>query len=148
MKPGTCKFYNGSHHNKTCDAGVEYRSVLTEPDRLTGSAFRLPCILKWPGSPLSPGQQAEFEKRGTCPKFTEPSKDDLAKYEAEMAAHMAKMRKTFTLMSSIRKEHKGVDWSGIVACPACGGKLHMRHAAYNGHTAGTCETEGCVRWIE
>ena len=36
----------------------------------------------------------------------------------------------------------------VIECPVCKGRLHLSQAAYNGHVHGTCETEGCVSWME
>jgi len=36
-----------------------------------------------------------------------------------------------------------------IRCPICGvGILSYRISNYNGHTHGTCSTNGCVHWIE
>jgi hypothetical protein len=45
MRKGTCKFHIGSHHNTHCAAGVEYKSVLSDPNRLEGSAYRPRLVL-------------------------------------------------------------------------------------------------------
>ena len=39
-------------------------------------------------------------------------------------------------------------WQDMVECPVCKGKLHLSHAAVNGHVWGKCETAGCVEWME
>ena len=153
MKKGTCKFYNGDHHNKCCEAGVDYRSVTSEPDRLDGRAYRKPCVQwdNWKGSRgdgLSPDQLEEWNKRGTCAQYQEPSAEEIDAYEAEMNAHIDKMKKAFAVIAQVKKAQKGKSWNGTVQCPVCGGKLHMTHAACNGHVWGRCETKDCVAWME
>jgi len=155
MKSGTCKFYNGDYHNKCCEAGVPYRSVTTEPDRIDGKAFRKPCVQwdKWRGENGHIGlhndaARENWNKRGTCDKYTEPTKEEIADYEAEMKKATDRMLLALNVIAKVKKEHKGQSWKGIEECPACGGKLHMSHAAYNGHVWGKCETEGCLSWME
>lgn len=151
MRKGTCKFHIGSWHNTHCAAGVEYKSVLTEPERLEGSAFRYPCVQcwKWWGKDgLSADQQAEFEKRGTCQKYTEPTTDEIKAYDAEVEAYTKRFLLTLPLIKRIKNEHNGTDWAGTVTCPVCHQRLYMTHAAYNGHVWGNCETEGCLKWME
>lgn len=36
----------------------------------------------------------------------------------------------------------------VVACPVCGGRLHLTQSAYNGHVHGKCSTPDCVNWME
>lgn len=155
MKPGTCKFYNGDYHNKCCDAGVDYRSVTTEPDRIEGSAYRKPCVRwdKWHGSKGQIGLDRpetieEWNKRGHCNKYTEPTKEEIEAFESEMQKAHDRFMLALNLIAKVKKEHKGKSWKGVEVCPACNGKLHMTHAAYNGHVWGKCETEGCLAWME
>lgn len=37
---------------------------------------------------------------------------------------------------------------GTIQCLRCGGVFHWRRAKSNGHFAGSCETEGCVRFFQ
>jgi allantoicase len=153
MRKGTCKYYNGDHHNKTCDAGVEYRSVTTDPDNITGKAYRKPCIdwmmLKAGESKLSSAQLECWNRRGTCEKRTEPTDAEIETYEKEMNAHMEKTMVVWaTIIPEIKTEFKGQSWKGVRECPICKGRLHLSHAAFNGHVWGKCETEGCVAWVE
>jgi len=147
MRPGTCKHYNGSFHNKTCDAGICYRDVTPEPDRIDGSALRLPCrAISAFG--LSPSQMEEFNKRGKCNKYEEPTQDELDERDTIMEGHMKRMMLTLPLIAKIKGKYDGNDWCGIETCPACGGSLHMSHSSYNGHVHGKCEIEGCLSWME
>lgn len=156
MRKGTCKFYNGDHHNKTCDAGVEYRSVTTRPDDIDGVAFRKPCVDwgKVKTSPMSAGQAKQWNQRGTCPKFQEPTDQEVKDYEAEMDAYCQRMEKVWKLVGELKQQHKNQSWASVVTCPACGGKLHVRLIAFDGmegpqqHAHGRCETKDCANWME
>ena len=43
---------------------------------------------------------------------------------------------------------KFVGGRGDIPCPVCGGTVRYSVSAYNGHTAGVCGTDGCIRWIQ
>lgn len=45
----------------------------------------------------------------------------------------------------LKKGHGG---TGEVECPICKKRLRYSVASYNGHMWGSCETEGCVRWMQ
>jgi len=146
MKAGTCKYFTGTFHNTHCQAGVCYHDVTTEPNKLQGQALRIPCH----SIPImcSPAQLEEFEKRGKCEKYCDPTPDEIAAYEAEMKAHMDKFLLSLPIIEKVKKEHKGKDWKGVEECPVCKGRLHMTHAKFNGHVWGQCETKGCLSWME
>ena len=146
MNKTTCKHFNGIQHD-CCDAGVTYKSVTTDPEQQLGRALRIPCITEHKGN-LSSIQQEHYNRRGVCPKFELPTTEEVQKYEEEVKAHSNRMMTAIAATMDIRKQHKGQDWSGIVECPICKGKLHISHAAYNGHIWGQCETKDCVAWIE
>lgn len=150
MRKGTCKYHIGSWHNTHCAAGVEYQSVLTEPTNREGSAYRYPCVQDWSWckQPLTEGQQAHFERRGTCSKFTEPTVGDIQAHELEVQTAINNMKATMPLISRIKKEHHGTNWRGTEPCPICNGQLHMMHSALNGHVWGKCETKDCLSWME
>lgn len=149
MMPKTCKHFNGDHHNKACAAGVVYDDVTPEPKNTMGLALRRPCRAECIGGPrASASQLAEFAKRGTCPKFELPTKEDLESDEREMQAAVNRMMKLTPMIRLVKNEQRGKNWQGIRECPICSGRLHMQHSAYNGHMRGKCETEGCVNWIE
>jgi hypothetical protein len=147
MRPGTCKHFNGSYHNKTCLAGVCYRDVTPDPDK-PGSALREPCRTRMLFSNPNEAQRKSFDGRGKCEKYAEPSKEEIAAYEAETEAAIARMMKATAVISEVKREHRGKSWSGVKECPVCGGRLHMSHSGYNGHVHGKCETKDCIAWIE
>lgn len=146
MNKTTCKHFNGIQHD-CCDAGVNYKSVTTDPDQQTGWALRIPCITERKGA-LSPGQQEHYDRRGTCAKFELPTKEEVEAYEQEVKEHTARFVVVMKVIEPLRKQHKGKDWAGVIECPICKGKLHIRHAAYNGHVHGQCETKDCMSWME
>jgi len=82
-----------------------------------------------------------------CDKYEEPSQEDIAEYEAEMQKHIERQKKVFPLIGEMQKEFKGRNGQKVVECPECGGRLHLTHAALNGHVWGQCETEGCYSWM-
>lgn len=127
MKKGTCRFFNGVQHDK-CKAGVEYRSL---------GQGKLPCITEYRGTDFA-----------ECDKYTEPSNEEVEKFDRVMRAASERMMKLIPFISRLKSEHKGKSWEGIETCPICSGKLHVTHASINGHVWGSCETENCVRWAE
>lgn len=162
MKRGTCKHYTGDYHNTHCAAGVCYADVTTGKDSEPGSAFRKPCI-NWElfkGERGKVGEMSEFQRRewnrrGTCDKYEEPSKEEIAKYKADMEAHMRKIMVALEFVSKLKEQHSK-SWAGIEECPVCKGKLHIKincffseHQGENQkHAHVCCETEGCVKWME
>lgn len=126
MRAGTCKHFNGIQNN-TCHAGVRYKQF---------ALGVFPCIKK-------------FNKENvTCDKYAEPSAEEVAAHDAMIKAEMEKFMAAGPLIKEVKREHKGTNWKGVKECPVCKGKLHMSHAAYNGHVWGRCETEGCLAWME
>lgn len=123
---GKCRHFNGVQ-NKTCEAGICYKSIQVDQP--------LPCIKK-------------YAIGATCEKYEEPTEEEVRERSEQIKRAINRVKATIPLMRKIKDEHKGNDWNGIEVCPVCGGKLHLSHAAYNGHTHGACETDGCVRWIE
>ena len=120
-----CVHFTGVQ-NKECKAGCPY-------ERFIGS---LPCL---------PHLNKE---NATCEKYLAPTPEQIAKEEAEIEMMMARFMKVGPIIKRIKLEHKGQNWRGVEACPVCNGKLHMSHAADNGHVHGRCETENCLAWME
>lgn len=145
MRKDTCKHFNGIQ-NTTCDAGILYKSVTSNPEELEGSALRLPCHTTCRGA--TPSQLEHFNRRGTCAKFELPTAFEIEAERQAFQAAIERQRKVYPLIAEIKQTHKGQQWSGTVPCPVCGGNLRLSHAARNGHIWGRCETEGCVAWME
>lgn len=125
MRNNACKHHNGDYHNTHCLAGVCYRDVITEPDRLEGSAFRKPCIVWEERDWDNERQKAEYAKRGTCDKFELPTAEELAEDEAKMDARMKEV------MESIEN---GVVPDGVFVCgPGTVGKCSCNCPTSCGH---------------
>lgn len=146
MKAGTCKHFTGwrGGSDERCAAGVCYRDVIPEPNR-PGAGLRKPCH----SVPVftAPHQLEEHAKRGTCAKYAEPTAEDIAEHEREWRAAEERLRLAEPIRREVKKQHRGRYWSGVLVCPACGGRLHMEHHT-NGHTGGRCETADCMNWRE
>lgn len=127
MKKGTCRHFNGVQ-NETCKVGIRYDDF----------AFPgLPCIIKYRRSDLA-----------TCDRYEEPTDDEVAEWREYLDRRMEMHRKVGPAIVEIKRQHKGESWQGVIDCPCCGGRLHVSHAAYNGHCHGRCETDGCIAWME
>lgn len=129
---------------EACRAGVVYDDLMrvSELGR-TGCMLRLPCIRSHHDA-----EERRGEPLHECPHLRWPTKEESDAHEREINAHMKKIEAALEIVAPIRKEHRGKNWSGTLECPVCKGKLHVRHAGYNGHVWAKCETEDCVSWIE
>lgn len=113
MNHTTCKHYNGDHHNTHCGAGVCYRDVTTEPDRLEGSAFRKPCVDwdKWHGYETRPWdnekQKQEWALTGHCDKWEAPTQAEIDADEAEWKQRADEI---------VESLNRGVVPPGVIAC--------------------------------
>lgn len=119
-----------------CALGIDVRAHTGGPD--LGWRRRNPCYL------------ANRDNEGfvPCDKAEPYTQQELDEFDADAERSVQRMQRTMPLIARIKSEHRGKSWSGSVECPECGGALRLTHAAYNGHTSGRCETEGCLSWIE
>jgi hypothetical protein len=124
-KQGKCKHFTGIQ-SKVCKAGVCYADVMP-----------LPCL-----------QDYRRDDAATCEHYAEPTAEEIAEDEAFIEQRMEMHRKAASAIVAIKREHKGQNWQGVVECPVCGGRLHVSHAACNGHVHGRCETADCLAWME
>jgi hypothetical protein len=148
MRKGECKFYNGIQ-NECCNAGIIYNNVIPEPNEQLGVAYRLPCIDLSLRGKMNQVQSENYARRGTCEKYAEPTAEDIQQDNIEIEKLLNNFTNSFNpIIKRIKKEHKGKDWRGVEECPICQGKLHLTHAAYNGHVHGKCETDKCLSWME
>lgn len=136
-----CIHFNGIQ-NKACKAGVVYDD-LDKENRVEYRAG-LPCF----HSDSSIAQRLGGKPQCHCPHVQFPTEEEAQKEVDEMDREMEKFTVALTTVAPIRKAHKGKDWQGIVECPICNGKLHVRHSGYNNHVWVKCETVNCVAWIE
>lgn len=139
MRKGCCRHFTGVA-DKCCAVGVNYDDITT----VNGEQFALalPCY-----TPRS-GRSADPRPKASCDKYQEPTAEEIAAHQAELDASMERFKKTLPIIAKVKQEHQGQNWKGIEACPVCGGKLHMTHAASNGHVWGKCETDNCLAWME
>lgn len=116
-----------------CKAGIRVTDLTgTQP----GWGWRRPCSYVEGGQPVA------------CDKFTPTPIDQVIQDDNEWREWLSKFALMGPIVEAVKTEHKGKDWSGTVECPVCHGKLHLSHAAYNGHVHGQCETEACLSWME
>lgn len=167
MTKGRCKHCSHQGLKIVCALGLDPEAMAKAAcnpgeNYKMGLMFRIPCDSKeWDLSfgkrsrhdgsgrgGLSAGQLACIEQKAHCDQFTDPTDEEVKAHQDAITEHAKKFAMTLPLIARIKKEHKGTNWYGFEVCPACNGKLHMRHAAYNGHVWGNCETEGCLSWME
>lgn len=123
-----CVHFTGVQH-EVCKAGVRYDSFAKNAG--------LPCIRLGGARPGN-----------SCDKKQLPTEEEIQKHEDEIEATLKRFRTVAPVIEKVKKEHKGTSWKGVEVCPVCNGRLHMTHAAYNGHVWGKCETQGCLAWME
>lgn len=102
-----CKHSNNSFHNTHCNAGVCYRDVTTEPDRLEGSVFRMPCVVWGERDWDNERQKIEYAKRGTCDKFELPTNEEFAAEKAALEARVAEV---------VESINNGIVPDGVMVC--------------------------------
>lgn len=134
MRPDTCIHFNGIL-NECCDQKVNY-SELSGGERF-GMWMKIPCLPS-----KTPAAQPV-----TCPKHQLPSAEEIAAHRAHQAEQVAKHLKVMPVVNAWRKQGKQGK-QAVITCPACGGKLQLYQSARNGHVHGSCETDGCVQWVE
>lgn len=116
-----------------CTAGIKVTDLTgTDP----GWVYKSPCRFLEGGCPVA------------CGQFAPTPIEQIKREDAEWQESLAKFMLLGPLVERIKAERKGTDWKGVEECPACKGKLHLRHSGYNGHLWGQCETEGCYSWME
>lgn len=133
MNKATCKFHNGDYFNTHCEAGVCYRDVTTDPDRVEGRAFRKPCI-DWMAWNAERGTNWDNEKqrenwalRGHCDKRQFPTAEEVAEFEVQCDAkfreHMENIKNDIcpTHKISITKKQVG----HCVYADPCGCRLYQ-----------------------
>lgn len=125
-----------------CKKGMNYNDV----DRGMRIEYRsgLPCF--------KPDKDALEKLNGRqqchCPHVQFPSDEEVQRQVRDYQEQMKKFTVALAAVEPIRKKYKGSDFQGVIECPVCKGKLHIRHSGYNGHVWANCETKECVNWIE
>lgn len=136
-----CIHFNGIQH-KSCKAGMVYDD-LDKENRIEYRAG-LPCFK----SDSEIAKRLGGRPQCHCQHVQFPTEEDVQKQIAEHEQSMKKFTVALVAVKPIREKYKGQDWGCIIECPVCNGKLHVTHAAYNGHVHAKCETPDCVAWIE
>jgi ssDNA-binding Zn-finger/Zn-ribbon topoisomerase 1 len=56
----------------------------------------------------------------------------------------------FKAIAEIKKKHgkPTEDVRSVMECPTCKGDLRYFVSSHNGHTHGSCDTKGCLKWME
>lgn len=132
---GWCTHYRSPVDSDTCHAGVRYDDV--RDDTVT-NGWRLPCSSDSTAKP--------------CPKCEFPTPEQVA---AEVAAIEASIERSNSAAHAAHADAKqrgfgkGHGGEASIVCPVCGtGELYYSVAGYNGHMHASCDTEGCVAWME
>ena len=128
-----CIHFNGVQ-NDCCKAGIKYTD-------LAGSDF--PCFR---GDALKSLRKGELPSH--CDKTEFPTEEYIQNEIAEHDKAFKKVDEGLKAVAHIRKEHNGKNWSGVIECPICKGKLHVSHASLNNHVHAQCETKDCIAWME
>lgn len=107
------------------------------PDDRLGSK---PCFLAPDGE--------SYPNALPCEHLRRPTPEEIDAYERWRIEQRRRLYLVMRGIESWRDAHEGKTVSEIVACPVCGGRLHLNIAGGNASVEGRCETEGCVAWIE
>jgi hypothetical protein len=117
-----------SKPTRLCKAGVCYDSI---------DAKERPCI----------GGHNKANPIAICPKWQRKTREQGEARADAIEASLNRMTVVMPIVSEWRKKPpKGK--AEVIECPMCKGRLHLSQSSYNGHVHGTCETEGCVSWME
>lgn len=162
LRRGQCKHFNGVRFDKgaCCLAGVNYREAFA--DGRPGLFLRMPCIEMYEtpahgrGTYVRAGEASVLEpldrkgeKAIPCTLREEPTDEEIQADRAESDAWMERSMAAMQVAREWRVKPKPAeDRREVVECPICKGRLHLSQSAYNGHVHGSCETEGCVSWME
>lgn len=136
-------------NDKKCRLGICYLDVTAKRDQ-PGSFFRMAC--QTPNDGHGVKVLEETGPAGTCEHFSALTEDELAQQEEESKRAFERsiemMTKVAPIITAVKKKYKGKTIRGVKTCPVCKGKLHVTHAASNGHVHMRCETENCIAFME
>lgn len=127
---GKCVHFRGIQHD-TCLDGRDWRAI-TGGDEF-GAANRMPCFAGNAGA--------------KCDYYREPTQEDVDAQEAQWARCVENMALVLPVVDEWRGKPP-IGKNDVIACPVCGGRLHLVQSGSNGHVHGRCETDGCVSWME
>lgn len=128
-----CKHYRAMSDHDTCEKDIAYASF-------KGLKFeQRPC----------------FEQDGVAPCGCELAEFPTAEEREERNRLMAERFVNIGKARDAIVEHLGGPWKrgiegsrGQIICPVCEGMLSFTRSGYNGHIHASCNTTGCVSWME
>lgn len=134
-RKGTCKHFNGARNN-TCEAGVNYDGLPhPEPPPNAKTGMRLPCL--------------RCDGKDFCDKWEEPTAEEIAEHEKDMAALMDRFKKSQPWITAMKKEHpKGTNGFAKDSCPICQSEITFNISGYNRHMHARCSTPDCLNFME
>lgn len=143
-----CKHFNGFRgyiagdpNDLSCKCGIDVRALVG--GERGGWIMRAPCL-------------ADHATDIICSRREFPTREEAEAEAREMEDHAKHMMEAirrciedsnncgFELFDPDDRE----DMTGEVLCPACGNTIKYSRSGYNGHVWGTCETEGCLQWMQ
>lgn len=140
-----CVHFRSMADNDTCKMGVHWDSVKVESPfryRYRGSRHvytqekAVPCYKTWDPHGVCKCEHQRF-----------PTAEDIAERKKYLATRFEMIDLAFNAISKATGGARGV--SGHVDCPCCeGGKLAYSVSGYNGHVHASCNTPGCVRFMQ
>ena len=133
MKAGNCIHRSVDHADplkQVCAKGHNIRAMVGGPD--FGWATRMPC------HELQPREGVKCE----CPDFMEPTPEQIAEREREMAMIFAAAIAARALIEGDGKDY------GDVECPKCQGVIDYTKSSVNGHVCARCRTPDCLFFME
>lgn len=84
-----------------------------------------------------------------CPHWVRKTREMGEKRADDIEEMLERMAIVMPVVSKWRTKPKPKqDRFEVIECPKCKGKLHLSQSSYNGHVHGSCETSGCVSWME
>lgn len=135
---GECVHYAGMFDSDMdeiygCHAGVVYRDILgTKP---------LACL------PCTPQRENKSKYPHTsCDKCKFPADDAIEAFEKWSEAHTLILMYAALLCRLDAGKRTGI--RGEIECPECDGRLRYTVSGSNGHLWGSCQTEGCLAWLQ
>jgi hypothetical protein len=86
-----CRHHNG-YMNDTCEAGVKYLDVVTDPENDNGLWLRMPCSIPKEKEleRATPEALKHYANKGTCPKLDFPTAEEARIAREESDARFAK----------------------------------------------------------
>lgn len=125
----TCDHYRGTWQKDACQAGVRFDAVTDKP--APGWGLKLPC-------------QRE-NGVDNCPSRKFPTEEEAIERVNRSEARKKLVFQARNTITDVTGGRRNV--SDSITCPACGGVLHYS-IAFNGHCHASCQTKGCLSWME